>query len=110
VNTVTADALKPLNEVFTPDSRHSIFVILDPKTGSIRPKTIEDHYSVIKNFNLDNTVPEEIYTHFETARNLLLYAWFVYRFIPVAEMQAYSSLEFALRARISQYDHESSHL
>lgn len=38
--------------------------------------------------------------HFETAKNLYLYSWFVYRFYPVAEQQALTSLEFALRERL----------
>jgi len=39
--------------------------------------------------------------HFETAKNLYLYAWFVYRFFPVAEKHALASLEFALRLRLA---------
>ncbi len=36
---------------------------------------------------------------FETARNLYLYAWFVYRFYPVCEHHALACLELALRER-----------
>lgn len=43
----------------------------------------------------------DVRVHFETARNLYLYAWFVYRFYPVAEQQALISLEFALRERLA---------
>jgi len=46
---------------------------------------------------LHGGVPTAIRVHFDTARNLLLYAWFVYRFEPVAEMHAYASVEYALR-------------
>lgn len=38
--------------------------------------------------------------HFENARNLYLYAWFVYRFNAVAEEHALGSLEYALRLRL----------
>ncbi len=38
--------------------------------------------------------------HFDTARNVLIYAWFVYRFHAVAEQQALTSLEFALQERM----------
>jgi hypothetical protein len=44
-------------------------------------------------------VPAPIREHFNTGKNLLLYAWFVYRFIPVAELHAYSTVEMALRER-----------
>ena len=37
---------------------------------------------------------------FDTARNLYLYAWFVYRFYNVAEQQAFACLEMALRERL----------
>ena len=46
------------------------------------------------------TVSENIRGQFETARNLMLYAWFVLEFQRVAEMQAYLSLELALRERL----------
>ncbi len=45
-------------------------------------------------------VPESVKVHFETAKNLYAYAWFVYRFYAVAEQQALTSLEFALRERL----------
>jgi len=46
---------------------------------------------------LNDTVPEKIREHFETTKNLLLYSWFVYRFIPVAEFHAATTLEYALK-------------
>ena len=52
------------------------------------------------NFNAD--VPEAVVQHFETAKNVFLYAWFVYRFHMVAEQYVLSTLEFALRERILQ--------
>jgi len=48
---------------------------------------------------LNDTVPEKIREHFETTKNLLLYSWFVYRFIPVAEFHAATTLEYALKER-----------
>lgn len=96
------DDLKPLDEIFTADPVHSLFVMLDKKTGSLRPVVIDDHYSFISDINLTASAPKDIRSQFETSRNLLLYAWFVLRFIPVAELQAYASLELALKTRISQ--------
>ena len=94
------DRLKPLPEVCNPDKRQQAFVVMHTITGVIRPRTLEDHYAAIQKFSLSEFVPKDIKTHFETARNLLLYSWFVFRFNSVAEMQAYVSVEFALRERI----------
>src|SRR5664279_217270 len=47
-------------------------------------------------------VPQEIVLQFETARNVYLYAWFVYRFYPVAEHQSLACLELALRERLKE--------
>ena len=41
----------------------------------------------------------EVRSHFEIARNLALYSWFVYSFNVVAAMQAFASLEMALKAK-----------
>lgn len=51
-------------------------------------------------FVLGDGVPATIRIHFETARNLYLYAWFVYRFFPVAEQHVLGTLEFALRQKL----------
>lgn len=51
---------------------------------------------------LHDDVPEEIVIQFETAKNLYLYAWFVYRFYPVAQSQTYACLEFAMHRRFEQ--------
>lgn len=63
------------------------------------PLTIAYEHEAIAEVTLHNGVPRNIWAQFETARNLYLYAWFVYRFYPVAEHQAYACLELALRER-----------
>jgi hypothetical protein len=65
------------------------------RTRETRPKTLEDHYSRVRVFSLSESVPDKIQTHFEVAKNLLLYSWFVHNFISPAEMQAYASVEYA---------------
>jgi len=62
---------------------------------------IEDQYEAIAEFKLNDAVPEGVAIHFETAKNLYLYAWFVYRFYSVAEHYVLATLEFALRERFS---------
>lgn len=95
------DSLKPLAEVCAPDSRQTAWVRLDASDGSMRPLTLEDHYTSIEQITLSSDVPEDIRQHMETAKNLALYSWFVYRFTPVAELHAYSAFEWALRMRLN---------
>lgn len=67
--------------------------------GEIEPITLEQYAKPIQEIKLNCSVPESIATHFETAKNLALYAWHVYRFTPVAELYAYISIELALRSK-----------
>ncbi len=98
------DVLKPFEEILEPDSRQKAFVILNRETLQYRERTLKDHYSAIKEIELSTSVPEKIRKHFDTARNLLLYSWFVYRFIPVAEMHAFASVEYALKEKSGKTD------
>lgn len=84
------DPLKNLKDITTPDERHQFTV-----------GTLDDLHAELSSINLHSGVPAEIRQHFETAKNVALYTWFVYRFHQVAEMQAYSSLEMALRIKIA---------
>ena len=63
--------------------------------------SLDERYAAVSGFVLTLNVPLDIRVHFETAKNLYLYAWFVYRFYPVAEQQALATLEFALRERLA---------
>ncbi len=87
---------KSFDTIFDQDSVQSAFAMVDRATGAVRQRTLHDHYSEIEEIVLDAEVPEDIRVHFETARNLYLYTWFVYRFGPVAELHAIASVEFAL--------------
>lgn len=75
------------------------FAVTD--TDRDRPLTQEDRWAAIDTFRSNPAVPETIQIHFETAKNLYLYAWFAYRFHVVAEQQALATLEFALRERLT---------
>ena len=99
------ELLRPVEQVCEPDPRNTSFVKLDRKTGSFIPLDIRDQYEAISQHTLHAKVPEDIMMQFETARNLYLYAWFVYRFYPVSEHQALACLELALRKR---YENELS--
>ncbi len=91
--------LKPLGFVCDADPRSVSFSVLDPKINKYRTKELTDHYNNISQYALKPSVPEDIVIQFETAKNLYLYAWYVYRFYNVAEHHVLTCLEFALRGR-----------
>ena len=91
------EGLKSLNRVTEPDPRFGHFVVFDEKINRSRPLQLKDRFAVIAEIKLRPEVPVEIQIHFATAKNLLLYSWFVYRFIAVAEMHACSTVEMALK-------------
>ncbi len=95
------DTFRALADICTPDPRQTILGGLDSDTGKFVPKRLEDHHTRITEFRLHEFVPEDIRIHFDTARNLLLYSWFVWRFMTVAEAHAFASLEYALRERVA---------
>lgn len=69
--------------------------------GTVSMVTLQERHAAVSGFELTLAVPLDIRVHFETAKNLYLYAWFVYRFYPAAEQQALATLEFALRERLA---------
>lgn len=96
------EEFKTIEEVTTVDVRNTYFVLRNSETGETRPNDLPDHYQSIGRFILNQSVPEKIRSRFNTAKNLLLYTWFVYDFYPVAELHALSALELALRHRIGE--------
>jgi hypothetical protein len=96
------EGLRPAEHVCEPDSRNTMFVRIDRTNGTSRPMELADHHELISAHVLHAGVPREIVLQFETARNVYLYAWFVYRFYPVAEHQCLACLELALRERLKE--------
>lgn len=95
-----SDQLRNPQAVLVPDARSDFTVAFRPD-GSVSKMTLVDRHQMIAEYVLADSVPQAIRVHFETAKNLYLYAWFVYRFYPVAEKHALASLEFALRKRLT---------
>lgn len=85
-----AECLRSPETAMKPDMRTSLFV------GQATP-SLAAHHAEIDAIRLSAAVPESIAIQFETARNLYLYAWHVYRFYMVAETQALTTLELGLR-------------
>lgn len=94
------EEFKLLDEVTTADVRNTYFVLRNRETGETRRQELRDHYEAVSRFALSQSVPDNIRSRFNTAKNVLLYTWFVYDFYPVSELQALSVLELALRNRI----------
>lgn len=96
---VELDTLKAFDELLEPDSRQKHFAVVNRLTGEARPLSLRDKYQAIEMISLAQYVPDDIREHFDTARNLLVYLWFVYRFNQVSELHAFASLEFALKTK-----------
>jgi hypothetical protein len=96
-----AEFLRSLETVCQPDPRSHHFGI-PHDAGPYGGKAFEAHHNCISAINLHSDVPEDVIIQFETAKNIYLYAWFVYRFYPVSQIQAYACLEFAMRERFEQ--------
>ncbi|MBU0911100.1 MAG: hypothetical protein KKF22_01000 [Gammaproteobacteria bacterium] len=92
-----AEYLRPLELMQTPDPRWSTFGLLTP--SGFEPITLEQYAKPIQEIRLNDSVPEPVVIHFETAKNIALFAWHVYRFVPVAELYAFISIELALREK-----------
>lgn len=102
------EQLRMPERVCEPDPRTHIYANIDKNTGETSPRILKNQYDAVACFVLNVTVPKNVAIHFETAKNLFLYAWFVYRFYPVAEQHALGSLEFALRERFPDFVTEQS--
>lgn len=96
-----SESLRTVDSLCEPDPRNLSFARFDATLGGFRSITAADQLSDIAQFTLRDEVPEPVRVHFETAKNLYAYAWFVYRFHAVSEQQALTSLEFALRVRLA---------
>jgi hypothetical protein len=94
-----ADRLHAVEELTLPDPRSADGVMFEPPPIGMRKKTLADHHAEIAPITLITEVPEKVRIQFDTARNLFVYAWFAYRFFPVAEHQALTCLELGLRER-----------
>ena len=104
---VPADEFRALEDALKPDVRQTSFAIHDPETGEWKKKELRHIHWSVNRYALSEHVPQDIRVQWDTARNIWLYAWFVYRFYPVAESQAYVVLELALRQKLGHVDGRS---
>lgn len=95
-----ADGFRALHEVHKPDGRFEDYCTWDRDALEFRPWTLADMHEVIAEYELSAAVPEDVRVQWDTARNVWLYAWHVYRFFPLAERHAFSTFELALKTRL----------
>ncbi|MGH7484389.1 MAG: hypothetical protein ACREMY_02145 [bacterium] len=69
----------------------------DPR-GRDRP-TLEKRHEALASITLNRAIPLPVARIIETAKNLSLYAHFVFRFHPVAQLLGYIALEVALKEK-----------
>ena len=96
--------MKPLENVLEPDDWWDAFVMFDGVR--FRPRELRDHHALINSVRLGEHVPEKVRQLFENARNAYLYAFFAHRLLPVADLQVYASVEFALREKAQAVDEQ----
>ncbi|HEX2219343.1 MAG TPA: hypothetical protein VHG35_11115 [Gemmatimonadales bacterium] len=88
------ERFKEFDELLTPDSRS--------RYREVGPASLEGFYRIMAELRLNATVPQDIQNHFVTARHLVVYSWFVYPFVMLAQSHAYGTLEYALRERLGR--------
>jgi len=98
---LSPDDFKPPHDVCFPDRRSGYKGVLIDLPRDFAD-AIERHHGQFEELRLNSAVPEAVQIQFATAKNLCLYAWFVFRFYPVAEHQALTCLEFALHSRFPE--------
>src|SRR5207249_3513015 len=91
------DMLRTPETACLADERCASFVMGIHETGETRPRRLADGHEEIARLRLVDAVPDGVRVHFETAKNLLMYSWFCYRFMQVAELHALGTVEMALR-------------
>jgi hypothetical protein len=98
-------AFKTLEEILTPDSRFENNCVVEP-TG-VRLMNLADHHEMIERAPLAGTAPADVRDAYDRARNTLLYAYFDYDLMVVAEVQAFGAFELALKHRLNGHGLEA---
>lgn len=88
-----AETLRSPEKIALPDPRMG--------SGAYALNRLAGHHQAMSTLELGTLVPEAVRIHFETAKNLFLYSWCVYRFYMVAEQYVLTTLEFALRSKFA---------
>ena len=100
------ERLKPLDQILLPDSLSASYIKVNRETMESRPVVIKDHHDRLSAICLDDAVPNQVKSYFETVKNICLYGWFVDAFYTVALFLSLAAIEMALRIKFQQEDPE----
>ncbi|MCY4047501.1 MAG: hypothetical protein OXF42_05275 [Candidatus Dadabacteria bacterium] len=92
-----SDLLRTKDNVIKHDSRWEHFSYIEGSVLNRGPLPLERYRESIVSISLLDSVPYAIRVQFETVKNLALYSWFVYRFVPIAELIALVTVENTLK-------------
>lgn len=92
-----ADTLRTPENVISPDPRMADGACVEQR--DFRSLGLEKIYADVRSLELPDMVPKSVKINFETAKNLYLYSFFVYRFGMVAKWHTFNSIELALNKR-----------
>jgi hypothetical protein len=104
--------MKPIEFILSPDERSTVLSYRKPNPdgsqGEWKPLDLEYYYANAKSCSLPEEAPEEIRQLWETAQHLMVYAYFDYPFVVVADLHCATVVEAALRreceAQIREYN------
>jgi len=88
---------KKIVDVLEPDSTMRMFSYPDAKTGVLKQWDLEETHRRVSQLQVDHYVPEEIRSYFNSLKNVLLYSYFHYGFVPISAFLATTAVEMALR-------------
>lgn len=97
----SGEEVRTAETVLLPDPRTLNFVIREAGDSQWRSVTLIDSCRAVSDLSLPDYVEEDVRHQYDLACNLMIYAWFVYRFHAVSQLQALRALELALRRRLS---------
>jgi hypothetical protein len=92
--------MKPLDEILEPDARHAVFMTWG-EYGELRQSTFEDHYAMAASLKLPSGLPANVERSWDRALNCLVYAWFDYELMILAESQALMTADLALKQKLA---------
>lgn len=86
-------------------------LVQDPRTANLGKmvalfSSLENWHAYIDRIQLIDAVHKSVRRNFDRAKNLSLYAWYVYDFHQVAEFDAISTLEMALKKTLKEHNIE----
>ncbi|MDP3298033.1 MAG: hypothetical protein Q8N09_10700 [Thermodesulfovibrionia bacterium] len=96
------EKFKALDQIYQADARSLYFSIVDRETGEYRPLELKDIYETVASVELSPSVPEDVRSQFNVAKNLAVYTWFSYSFHQISELKAFSTLEMALKLKFGK--------